>query len=436
MLSSLKNMFKVEDLRNKILFTLLIIALYRFGSHVPTPGVDFGAVQQLEQQATQGGGVLGFLSFFSGGALTRMAVFGLGIMPYITASIIMQVLAVVIPKLEQWQQQGAVGQKKITQWTRYLTVALALMQSTGLAFLFHNGGGGLFGDTAIDLIPEFTVPRVMLVVLSLTAGTALIMWMGELITQRGVGNGMSLIIFASVVSAIPSGGALVRAEGGNVVFALVVLLALVALVAIVFVEQGQRRIPVQFAKRVVGRRQYGGQSSYIPLKVNQSGVIPVIFASSVLYLPVLLTNVLPTGGIWDSIRTWISENLLAPDNFWYIAIFGLMIIFFAYFYTAITFDPAKQADTIRKQGGFIPGIRPGPQTERHLAKILSRITLPGALFIAVVALLPSVLLAVYGIRGFEGFGGISLLIAVGVALETMKQIDSQLMMRNYESFLK
>jgi preprotein translocase subunit SecY len=435
-LSSLKNMFKVEDLRNKILFTLLIIALYRFGSHVPTPGVDFGAVQQLEQQATQGGGVLGFLSFFSGGALTRMAVFGLGIMPYITASIIMQVLAVVIPKLEQWQQQGAVGQKKITQWTRYLTMALALMQSTGLAFLFHNGGGGLFGDTAIDLIPEFTVPRVMLVVLSLTAGTALIMWMGELITQRGVGNGMSLIIFASVVSAIPSGGALVRAEGGNVVFALVVLLALVALVAIVFVEQGQRRIPVQFAKRVVGRRQYGGQSSYIPLKVNQSGVIPVIFASSVLYLPVLLTNVLPTGGIWDSIRTWISENLLAPDNFWYIAIFGLMIIFFAYFYTAITFDPAKQADTIRKQGGFIPGIRPGPQTERHLAKILSRITLPGALFIAVVALLPSVLLAVYGIRGFEGFGGISLLIAVGVALETMKQIDSQLMMRNYESFLK
>jgi preprotein translocase subunit SecY len=350
-----------------------------------------------------------------------MAVFGLGIMPYITASIIMQVLAVVIPKLEQWQQQGAVGQKKITQWTRYLTMALALMQSTGLAFLFHNGGGGLFGDTAIDLIPEFTVPRVMLVVLSLTAGTALIMWMGELITQRGVGNGMSLIIFASVVSAIPSGGALVRAEGGNVVFALVVLLALVALVAIVFVEQGQRRIPVQFAKRVVGRRQYGGQSSYIPLKVN---------------LPVLLTNVLPTGGIWDSIRTWISENLLAPDNFWYIAIFGLMIIFFAYFYTAITFDPAKQADTIRKQGGFIPGIRPGPQTERHLAKILSRITLPGALFIAVVALLPSVLLAVYGIRGFEGFGGISLLIAVGVALETMKQIDSQLMMRNYESFLK
>ncbi len=434
MLTSMKNVFKVEDLRNKILFTLIIIALYRFGSHVPTPGVDFAAVQQLEQQASEGG-VLGFLSFFSGGALTRLAVFGLGIMPYITASIIMQVLAVVIPKLEQWQQQGAVGQKKITQWTRYLTVALAVLQSTGLAFLFHNGGGGLF-NAEIDLIPEFTVPRVLLVVLSLTAGTALIMWMGELITQRGVGNGMSLIIFASVVSGIPAGGGQVLAEGGAVKFAVVVFLALVVLVSIVFVEQGQRRIPVQFAKRVVGRRQYGGQSSYIPLKVNQSGVIPIIFASSVLYLPVLLTNVLPTGAVWDSIRTWISENLLAPDNFWYISIFGLMIIFFAYFYTAITFDPAKQADTIRKQGGFIPGIRPGPQTERHLAKILSRITLPGALFIAAVALLPQILLALWDVRGFQGFGGISLLIAVGVALETMKQIDSQLMMRNYESFLK
>ena len=435
MLRSLKNMFKVEDLRNKILFTLVIIALYRFGSHVPTPGVDFEAVQQLQDTAGDGG-VIGFLSFFSGGALTRLAVFGLGIMPYITASIIMQVLAVVIPKLEQWQQQGAVGQKKITQWTRYLTVALAILQSTGLAFLFHNGGGGLFGDLQIDLIPEFTVPRVLLVVLSLTAGTALIMWMGELITQRGVGNGMSLIIFASVVSGIPAGGGQVLAEGGNLKFAVIVFLALVVLVSIVFVEQGQRRIPVQFAKRVVGRRQYGGQSSYIPLKVNQSGVIPIIFASSVIYLPVLLTNVLPTGGVWDSIRLWINDNLLVPDNFVYITIFGLMIIFFAYFYTAITFDPAKQADTIRKQGGFIPGIRPGPQTERHLAKILSRITLPGALFIATVALLPQVLLAVWNVRGFEGFGGISLLIAVGVALETMKQIDSQLMMRNYESFLK
>jgi preprotein translocase subunit SecY len=434
-LSSLKNVFRVPDLRNKILFTLLVIALYRFGSHVPTPGVDFDAVQQLEDQSREGG-VLGFLALFSGGALTRFAIFGLGIMPYITSSIIMQVLAVVIPKLEQWQQQGAVGQKKITQWTRYLTVALAILQATGLAFLFHNGGGGLFNTQQIDLIPDFTVPRVLLVVLSLAAGTALLMWMGELITQRGIGNGMSLLIFASVVSTIPFDGAAVLREDGNVKFAAVVLIALAVLVAIVFIEQGQRRIPVQFAKRVVGRRQYGGQSSYIPLKVNQSGVIPIIFASSVLYLPVLLTNVLPSEGFGNSIRGWIDDNLLQPDNFVYITIYGLLIIFFAYFYTAITFDPAKQADTIRKQGGFIPGIRPGPQTERHLAKILSRITLPGALFIAAVALIPALLLVLWGVQRFQGFGGTSLLIAVGVALETMKQIDSQLMMRNYESFLK
>ena len=435
MLSSLRNMFKVPDLRNKILFTLFILALYRFGSHLPTPGVDFEAVQQLENQARQGG-VLGFLSFFSGGALTRLAIFGLGIMPYITSSIIMQVLTVVIPKLEQWQQQGAVGQKKITQWTRYLTVVLAIIQSTGLAFLFHNGGGGIF-PTNVDLIPDFNVPLVMLIVLTLTAGTALIMWMGELISQRGIGNGMSLLIFASVVSGIPAGGAQVKSEGGMVKFSIIVALAVVVLVSIIFIEQGQRRIPVQFAKRVVGRRMYGGQSSYIPLKVNQSGIIPIIFASSVLYLPVLLSNVLPREGtIWRPVQNFINDNLLQPDNFVYLAIYGVLIIFFAYFYTAITFDPVKQADTIRKQGGFIPGIRPGPQTERHLAKILSRITLPGALFIAVVALLPTLLLAVWDIRGFEGFGGTSLLIAVGVSLETMKQIDSQLMLRNYESFLK
>jgi preprotein translocase subunit SecY len=341
----------------------------------------------------------------------------------------------VIPKLEQWQDQGAVGQKKITQWTRYLTVVLALIQSTGLAFLFHNGGGGLFSSD-VDLIPDFNIPRVLLIVLSLTAGTSLIMWMGEVITQRGIGNGMSLIIFASVVSKMPSGGAQVKAEGGMFKFVIILILAAVVLVAIVFVEEGQRRIPVQFAKRVVGRRMYGGQSSYIPLKVNGSGVIPIIFASSVLYLPVLLSNVLPTGGFWNHISSFIDDNLLQPDNFWYITIYGLLIIFFAYFYTAITFDPVKQADTIRKQGGFIPGIRPGPQTERHLAKILSRITLPGALFIAVIALLPTLLLAIWHINGFNGFGGVSLMIAVGVALETMKQIDSQLMMRNYESFLK
>ena len=434
MLANVRNMWKVDDLRKKIGFTLLILAIYRFGAHVPVPGVDFQAVQQLEDQARQGG-VLGFLSFFSGGALTRFAIFGLGIMPYITSSIIMQVLTVVIPKLEQWQSQGAVGQKKITQWTRYLTVVLAILQGTGLAFLFNRGGGGLFGNLNIVLIPDFNVPRVMLIVLSLTAGTAMIMWMGELITQRGIGNGMSLLIFASVISEIPSGGAQLKAEGGMAKLLIFAALSIAILVAIVIVENGQRRIPVNFAKRIVGRRQYGGQSTYIPLKVNQSGVIPVIFASSMLYLPTLLSQVLSWS--WaDGIRGFIDKNLLRPDNFWYISVFGVLIIFFAYFYTAISFDPVKQADTIRKQGGFIPGIRPGPQTERHLAKILSRITLPGALFLAVIALAPQILLAVWGVTAFQGFGGTSLLIAVGVALETMKQIDSQLMMRNYESFLK
>jgi preprotein translocase subunit SecY len=428
-------MFRVADLRNKILFTLLIMAVYRFGAHVPVPGIDFQAVKQLENQARDGG-VLGFLAFFSGGGLTRMAIFGLGIMPYITSSIIMQVLTVVIPKLEQWQDEGAIGQKKITQWTRYLTVVLAILQSTGLAFLFHNGGGGLLGNLNVDLVPDFTVPRVLLIVLSLTAGTAMVMWMGELITQRGIGNGMSLIIMVSVVSDTASGGAQLRAEGGNFKFGLLLAIAIGLLVAIVATELGQRRIPVNFAKRIVGRRMYGGQTTYIPLKVNQAGVIPVIFASSMLYLPVLLTNVLPTGGFWDSVRGFIDDNLLHTGNPWYMFTYGVMVIFFTYFYTAISFDPVKQADTIRKQGGFIPGIRPGPQTERHLAKILSRITLPGALFLAAVALLPQVLLATWDVNSFFGFGGVGLLIAVGVALETVKQIDSQLMMRNYESFLK
>ena len=438
MLSSLRNMFKVPDLRNKILFTLLMIMLYRLGAHVPVPGVDLEAVRTLETRAEQGG-VLGFLNLFSGGALTQFAIFALGIMPYITSSIIMQILTVVIPKLEQWQQQGAVGQRKITQWTRYVTVAIAIMQSTGLTFLFHNGGGGFIGGrsntTGLDLVPEFTAPRVLLIVLTLTAGTALLMWLGEVITQRGIGNGMSLLIFTSVVSTLPFEAGAVRQEAGNTTFVILVVLALVILVSIVFIEQGQRRIPVQFAKRVVGRRMYGGQSTYIPLKVNQSGVIPIIFASSVLYLPLLLSNVLPSDGWGASVQRFVNDHVVSQDSPLYITLYGLLIIGFAYFYTAITFDPAKQADTIRKQGGFIPGIRPGPQTERYLGKILNRITLPGALFIAVIALLPSVLLAAADVQRFP-FGGTSILIAVGVALETMKQIDSQLMMRNYEGFLR
>ena len=438
MLSSLKNIFKVPELRNKVIFTVAMLAVYRFGAYLPIPGVDVNALQQLQQQATQGG-VLAFLQLFSGGALTRLSLFALGIMPYITSSIIMQILAVVIPKLEQWQNQGAVGQRKSTQWTRYLTIAIAAMQSTGLSFVFHSGGGG-FGSvqnpTGTNILPNFDVWHVLLIVLTLTAGTALLMWMGELITKKGIGNGMSLLIFASVVSSLPAQGAQIYASG---LLALLVTIAafLAVLVAIVFVEQGQRRIPVQFAKRVVGRRMYGGQSTYIPLKVNQSGVIPIIFASSVLYLPQLLAVVLPADQEWaKSVQSFVNDYVTKPDSIVHLAIFGLLIVAFAYFYTAITFDPAKQADTIRKQGGFIPGIRPGPQTERYLAKILSRITLPGALFIALVALLPSLLLTKFLPNSQVSFSGISILIAVGVALETMKQIDSQLMMRNYEGFLK
>jgi preprotein translocase subunit SecY len=440
-LSSLRNMFRVADLRNKIVFTLAIIAIYRFGSYVPAPGIDLDAVQSLKRQAEDSGGILGYLQLFSGAGLTNFAVFALGVMPYITSSIIMQILTVVIPKLEEWQQQGAIGQRKITQWTRYLTMAIAILQSTALAFLFHNGGGGLLGGasnpTGIDVLPDFTAPRVLLVVLVLTAGTAMLMWLGEVITQRGIGNGMSLLIFASVVSSLPSQFAQIRAEKGWTLLAPLVVLFLGVLVGIVIVENGQRRIPVQFAKRVVGRRMYGGQSTYIPLKVNQSGVVPIIFASSVLYLPALATQVLPSSeGSWGvSVQRWVDDHVMATNAPLHMVLYGLLIIGFAYFYTAIAFDPHKQADTIRKQGGFIPGIRPGPQTERYLSRILTRITLPGALFIAAIALLPSLLLAFADVNAFA-FGGTSILIAVGVALETMKQIDSQLMMRNYEGFLQ
>jgi preprotein translocase subunit SecY len=430
---------KVPDLRNKILFTIFMLALYRLGSYLPTPGIDQNAVNAIKEQAEQGG-VLAFLTLFSGNALTQFALFALGIMPYITSSIIMQILTVVIPKLQQWQEQGAVGQRKTTQWTRYLTIAIAVLQSTGLVFLFHNGGGGLVSDDSnIDLVPNFGVFRVLLIVSTLTAGTALLMWMGETITQRGIGNGMSLIIFASVVSSLPGTGGQVKAEDGWGGLSIVLIMAGLMLVFIVFIEQGQRRIPVQFAKRVVGRRMYGGQNSYIPLKVNQAGIIPIIFANAVLNLPVLLSQVLPTSGWGESVSSFINDVFTSSTHPLYLVSFGLLIVGFAYFYTAIAFDPVQQADNLRKQGGFIPGIRPGPQTERYLSKTLSRITLPGALFIAALAILPAIVIGAMlsGDSGNIGqnFGGTSLLIAVGVALETMKQIDGQLMMRNYEGFL-
>lgn len=429
LLGAFVNAFRVPDLRKKILFTLLIIAVYRFGAHVPTPGIDVDAAQRFAAGAS--GGVFQFINLFSGGALTQMAIFALGIMPYITSSIIMQLLTVVIPKLEAWSKEGETGQKKVTQWTRYLTVVLAILQSTGLAFLFHNGSIQDAAGNPVDLIPDFNGWRVALIVLSLTAGTALIMWLGELITQRGIGNGMSILIFTSIVSSLPSEGNAIYQQEGLAAFLIILGIGLGIVVAIVYMEQGQRRIPVQYAKRVVGRKMYGGSSTYIPLKVNQAGVIPIIFASSVLYIPTMLQNVIQD----NVVGRWISNNLVNSDSPTYMIVYGILVVFFAYFYTAITFNPADVADNMKKYGGFIPGIRPGRQTADYLDRILTRITLPGALFIAFIALLPSVFLAVRDIQALP-FGGTSILITVGVTLETMKQIESQLMMRHYEGFLK
>jgi preprotein translocase subunit SecY len=421
----------------KILFTLAMFGVYRFGATVPVPGIDLEAVELFQNQQ-QAGGIYGLLNLFSGGALESFSVFALGIIPYITASIIMQLLTVVIPKLQTLQDEGESGRKVITQWTRYMTVVLALIQSTGFTYLFHVGRftGG------IDLIPNYTPGRVILIVLTMTAGTAMVMWLGELITQRGVGNGMSLIIFVSILSQFPFvfgqiWQQTVRA-GLPVRFVVIVAIFLVMIVAIIYVDQAQRRIPIQFAKRVRGRRVMGGQSTYIPLKVNTAGVIPVIFATSVLLIPSLIITAIPSDAAWiQNVYRWIDENLGGATSvgvsWWYILILFTLIIFFTYFYTAIQFDPEKQAEMIQRQGGFVPGVRPGRQTARHLAFILNRITLPGSIFLATIAILPAIAGAVWGIN--IAFSGVSILIVVGVALETMKQIESQLTMRNYEGIL-
>ena len=430
MLRAFVNAFKVPDLRNKIFFTLFIIAVYRLGSYVPVPVVDISLLQsQLEREGLTG--FLTFIDLFSGGALTNVAVFGLGIMPYITASIIMQLLSVVIPKLEQWRKEGEQGAKKVNQWTRYVTVALALLQSTGLAFLFHSGSPQLGG---VDIFPtgEFTASNVALIVLILTAGTAMIMWMGELITQRGIGNGMSILIFASVISGLPTQGRSIYLSGGAGKFATIIAIGLAIIVAVIFVEQGQRRIPVQYAKRVVGRRMTSGGSTYIPLKVNQSGVIPIIFASSLLYFPTLLASVYHAQWFQNVVNDYITNQRSVV----YMAIYGLLVIFFAYFYTAIAFNPVDTADNLRKYGGFVPGIRPGPPTSDYLSFVLTRITLPGSIFLALIALLPAIFFAYFLPVAQFPFGGTSLLITVGVALETMKQLESQLLMRHYEGFLR
>lgn len=439
MFSNLKNIFKVEDLRKKVFFTLLMILVYRFGTALRVPGVDAGAVAQL-REAANSQGALGFLNLFSGGAFGSFSIFALGIMPYITASIIMQVLNVVIPKLQEWQEMGAVGQRKITQWTRYVAIAIALLQGSGLTFIFGQGNGSAFLGAAaqapdVVLLDPF-MPRALLVIPTLVAGTAMLMWIGELISQRGISNGMSILIFASIVAGLPYSYYSILQSRKFIVFSVLVLVSLGILAAVVRVELGQRRIPVQFAKRVVGRRMTGGQSTYIPLKVNQAGVVPIIFASSVLLLPVLFSNMLGSAEGWrGSVATLVNDYLVNSQNLVYIVGFFLLIIAFAYFYNSIAFDPIRQADQLRKQGGFIPGIRPGPQTERYLGKTVNRITLPGAIFVGSIAILPYIILWIGDVQSFP-FAGTTVLIAVGVALELMRQIDSQLMLRNYEGFLK
>ncbi len=436
MLAIFRNMFLIPDLRRKILFTLAVFAVYRLGATLPVPGIDLEAVR-LWQTMMQSSGIIGLLNLFSGGALEQFSVFALGIIPYITASIIMQLLQVVIPRLRALQEEGESGRKVITQWTRYMTVVLALIQSTGFTYMFTQGTftGG------INLIPQASPARILLIVITMTAGTAMVMWMGELITQRGVGNGMSLIIFVSIISQFPFMFGQIWSQTGQlgnmVPFIIMVIMFLAMILGIIFVDQGQRRIPVQFAKRVRGRRVLGGQSTYIPIKVNTSGVIPVIFASSILLIPALIITAIPSDAAWlQGIYRWLDTNLGAGQagvSWWYIGIMFGLIVFFTYFYTSIQFNPEQQAEMIQRQGGFIPGIRPGRQTEEYLQHVINRITLPGSLFLATIAILPSIAGAVWNIS--MAFSGVSLLIVVSVALETMKQIESQLTMRNYEGIL-
>ncbi len=422
MLRTISNAFTIPDIRRKIAFTAAMLLLYRLGAFIPAPGVDPSAIAGLEQNFA-GADILGFLNLFSGGSLSRMSLFALGIMPYITASIILQLLTVVVPSIERLQKEGEVGQNKITQYTRYLTVGLALGQSLGYVFLFRSLGGG--GQSVVG---ELTFAKLWLIVISLTAGTTLLMWMGELITQRGIGNGISLMIFASIVSGLPNGIQQWWTSPDQVFVVMMPFLALAVIVAIVFVQEGQRRIPVQYAKRVVGRRMTTGGSTYLPLRVNMAGVIPVIFAASIMAFPPTVGRLLNTPAALDF------AAFFSPDRWAYVVGEVFFIFIFTYFYTAVTFNPVDQADNLKKYGGFIPGVRPGRPTAEYLDRILSRLTFTGALYLGAVAALPTILISQTAANFF--FGGTSLLIVVGVALDTVKQLEAQLMMRNYEGFLK
>ncbi|MBF6297666.1 preprotein translocase subunit SecY [Nocardia amamiensis] len=440
MLSAFVSAFRTPDLRRKILFTLGLVALYRVGAALPSPGVDYQAVQKCVDLVSGGenAGIYQLINLFSGGALLQLSVFAIGIMPYITASIIIQLLTVVIPRFEELRKEGQAGQTKMTQYTRYLSIALAILQATGLVALAARGQ--LLQGCQEDILADTSIFGMIIIVLVMTAGAALVMWFGEQITERGIGNGMSLLIFAGIAARIPTEGKAILDSRGGLVFALVCVAALAIVTAVIFVEQGQRRIPVQYAKRVVGRKMYGGSSTYLPLKVNQAGVIPVIFASSLLYLPNLVAQLTssqnnPDPSWWQDI---IQKYLVNPSNPVYIAIYFGLIVFFTYFYVAITFNPEERADEMKKFGGFIPGYRPGKPTADYLNFVLSRITLPGSIYLGLVAVLPNVFLDIGASGGVQNlpFGGTAVLIMVSVGLDTVKQIESQLMNRNYEGFLK
>jgi preprotein translocase subunit SecY len=439
-LSAFISSLRTVDLRRKILFTLGVVVLYRLGASIPSPGVNYPNVQKCVAQVSGGDSaqIYSLINLFSGGALLHLTVFAVGVMPYITASIIVQLLTVVIPRFEQLRKEGQAGQAKMTQYTRYLAVALAILQATSIVALAANGG--LLQGCTLDIIQGqsqgLNIFTLVVIVLVMTAGAALVMWMGELVTERGIGNGMSLLIFAGIAARIPIEGKTILDSRGGMVFALVCVAALVIIIGVVFVEQGQRRIPVQYAKRMVGRRMYGGTSTYLPLKVNQAGVIPVIFASSLLYLPQLITQL--QGNSTGPVRRFFEQYVIDQSSVVHILLYFGLIVFFTYFYVSITFNPEERADDMKRYGGFIPGIRPGRPTAEYLQYVLSRITLPGSIYLGLVAVLPNLFLSItqQGQNQNFPFGGTAVLIMVGVGLETVKQIETQLNQRNYEGFLK
>ena len=417
------NSFRVPDIRKKLLFTAAILMIYRIGAFIPAPGINVEAIDEISKNFASSN-VLGFLNLFSGGSLSRFAIFALGIMPYITASIILQLMQVVVPSLEKLRKEGEVGQNKITQYTRYLTVGLAFAQSVGYVFLFQSFGA----SATTPIVDDFNFARVFVIVVTLTAGCVVVMWLGELITQRGIGNGISLMIFASIVSGLPQGIQSWWTNPDQVFKVVMPFLAIGVVVAIVFIQEGQRKIPIQYAKRVVGRRMQGGTSTYLPLRVNMAGVIPVIFAASLMAFPPTIGELVPT--------TWARDigAFFDPSGAAYLVGEVVLIVLFTYFYTAVTFNPVEQADNLKKYGGFIPGVRPGRPTAEFLDRILARLTFPGALYLGAVAALPTILINQTSANFY--FGGTSILIVVGVALDTMKQLEAQMMMRNYEGFLK